>query len=284
MSPLSKFSGNRSSPGRLFLSETSVPDEELRTKDPIKFLVQEVEAMDINAIINTGIIVLIVLGVLNNVATVDSSIMRGWTTEEMAVRIPVDNWISYNSVLERSPVATKAITSATVYTIGDFIAQRTEGTEMGKLDRLRLLRSLLAGLIGHGPLSHIWYNVSEQLFDQILHLNDVWWGVFPKVAIDQCTWGPFWNNTYILLLGLMKFDSFSNIFSEMKRTTIPLIISGLKLWPLAHCVTYGLVPIENRLLWVDIVEIAWVAILATAAAEGSAHGAPAPVDDEKDGE
>ena len=48
---LQKFSGNRSSPGRLFLSETSVPDEELRTKDPIKFLVQEVEAMDINAII-----------------------------------------------------------------------------------------------------------------------------------------------------------------------------------------------------------------------------------------
>ena len=64
----------------------------------------------------------------------------------------------------------------------------------------------------------------------------------------------------------MKLDSFGNIFSEMKRTTIPLIVSGLKLWPLAHCVTYGLVPVENRLLWVDLVEIFWVTILATTAA------------------
>lgn len=283
MNPLSNafqtFPSSRSLTGRLFLSDTSIPDEELRTKDPLKFVMQELEAMDINAIINTGVIVMIVLAVLNNVATVDSSIMRGWSAEEMAVRIPVDNWISYNAVLERSPVATKAITSATVYTIGDFIAQRTEGTDMGQLDRTRLLRSLLAGLIGHGPLSHIWYNFSEQLFDQTLHLNDVWWGLFPKVLIDQTTWGPFWNNTYILLLGLMKFSSPKNIFSEMKRTTIPLIVSGLKLWPLAHCVTYGLVPMENRLLWVDIVEIAWVTILATAAAEG---GAPASEGDEND--
>ena len=141
---------------------------------------------------STGVIVLVVLAVLNNIASVDSSIMRGWSPEEMAVRIPVDNWISYNAVLERSPVQTKAITSATVYTIGDFIAQRTEGTDMGKLDRMRLLRSLLAGLIGHGPLSHVWYNWSEELFDNVLHLNDLWWGVVPKVAIDQTTWGPFW--------------------------------------------------------------------------------------------
>jgi protein Mpv17 len=55
----------------------------------------------------------------------------------------------------------------------------------------------------------------------------------------------------------------------MKRTTVPLLVSGLKLWPLAHCVTYGLVPVENRLLWVDFVEIFWVTILATTAAAGN---------------
>lgn len=81
--------------------------------------------------------------------------MRGWSVEEMAVRIPVDNWYSYSSILDKSPIQTKAITSATVYSIGDFIAQRTEGRNMGEIDRPRLLRSLLAGLIGHGPMSHV---------------------------------------------------------------------------------------------------------------------------------
>jgi protein Mpv17 len=87
--------------------------------------------------------------------------------------------------------------------------------------------------------------------------------------VDQTIWGPIWNNTYILLLGLMKFDSLQNILSDMKRTTIPLIVSSLKLWPLAHCITYGLVPVEDRLLWVDLVEILWVTILATQTAASS---------------
>lgn len=39
----------------------------------------------------------------------------------------------------------------------------------------------------------------------------------------------------------------------------------------AHCITYGLIPVENRLLWVDFVEILWVTILATQASGGDHH-------------
>ena len=58
-----------------------------------------------------------------------------------------------------APIQTKAVTSATVYTIGDIIAQRKEGVGMGELDRWRIARSLAAGLLGHGPMSHVWYHV-----------------------------------------------------------------------------------------------------------------------------
>ena len=64
----------------------------------------------------------------------------------------------------------------------------------------------------------------------------------------------------------MKRESLESIWSDVRRTTVPLIVSGLKLWPLAHCVTYGLIPVENRLLWVELVEIVWLTILATQAA------------------
>lgn len=248
--------------------EQPVIDENLREEDPIEYLSQELQAMDVNAIINTVILALIGLAILNQFATVDADVMRGWSAKEMAVRIPIDNWNGYSAVLERSPIITKAATSATVYTIGDFIAQRTDGKSIGELDRGRILRSLLAGLIGHGPMSHVWYTVSDNVFENFLHLQG-WSGTFIKVGIDQSFWGPIWNNTYILLLGLMKFDKLENIFSEMKRTTVPLILSGLKLWPLAHLVTYGLIPVENRLLWVDLIEILWVTILSTSAAGGA---------------
>mmetsp|Transcript_21917 Transcript_21917/g.32014 ORF Transcript_21917/g.32014 Transcript_21917/m.32014 type:complete len:238 (-) Transcript_21917:116-829(-) len=177
-------------------------------------------------------------------------------------------WISYCDLLHEWPIFTKALTSATVYTIGDIIAQRTESMGKKDLDRPRLMRSLVAGLIGHGPLSHVWYNVSDELFQEMNLGEQLGWSTVVKVIIDQISWGPFWNNMYILLLGIMKMNPPSKIFDEIKRTTIPLLVSGFKLWPLAHCVTYGIVPVEFRLLWVDLVEISWVTILATAAAGG----------------
>lgn len=46
-----------------------------------------------------------------------------------------------------------------------------------------------------------------------------------------------------------------------------VVQAGWKLWPFAHIVTYGLVPVEQRLLWVDCVEIVWVTILSMFANE-----------------
>merc|ERR1739848_393722 len=102
---------------------------------------------------------------------------------------PLEAWDSYEEVLSESPIATKAATPATVYTIGDIISQRTEGVSVGNLDRGRVTRSLVAGLIGHGPLSHLWYNFLEGIFNNVLHITQ-WWAFVPKVVIDQSFWGP----------------------------------------------------------------------------------------------
>ncbi|GKY94862.1 hypothetical protein MPSEU_000451100 [Mayamaea pseudoterrestris] len=195
---------------------------------------------------------------------------RGWDFSEIALRDFADTWASYMQHLQSNPILTKAITSGSVYTIGDLIAQRTEiggssdESPAEGFDGMRVLRSGLAGFIGHGTLSHFWYLACDYSFEHVLHLSAAFWPL--KILIDQTVWGPIWNNTYILLLGLMKRESLETVWADMKRTTVPLIVSGLKLWPLAHCVTYGLIPTENRVLWVDMVEILWVTILATQAA------------------
>eukprot|EP00980_Cylindrotheca_fusiformis_P003909 scaffold867_cov112-Cylindrotheca_fusiformis.AAC.7 len=184
------------------------------------------------------------------------------TLEHMVQAWGTQVWGSYEACLASNPVATKAATSATVYTIGDVIAQKSEG--LTELDFPRVARSGIAGGIGHGPLSHVWYNLSESFFTH-LHIT-AWWSFFPKIVVDQTVWGPIWNGSYILLLGLMNRENVDEMVGNVKTSTVPLFLDGLKLWPLAHCVTYGLVPVENRLLWVDLVEILWVTILATKAA------------------
>ena len=59
---------------------------------------------------------------------------------------------------------------------------------------------------------------------------------------------------------------------------MPLMLAGLRLWPFVHVVTYGLIPVENRVLWVDAVEIVWVTILASTASSPppTSSGPPTP--------
>ena len=192
------------------------------------------------------------------------------TAVELAKRFPADLWQQYSQAVNAHPVVTKACTSGFVYALGDIISQRTErgisDTAVGaSLDYARTLRSATAGFVGHGPLSHCWYNVCDGLFNDVLQWT-AWWVVPAKILVDQTIWGPIWNNLYIMMLGVMKQERPSMIWSDMKRSTIPLVVSGLKLWPAAHVITYGFLPNENRLLWVDLVEIAWVTILSTQAA------------------
>ena len=193
------------------------------------------------------------------------------TVASVDLHIPQTIWAWYEHSLALHPLYTKSMTSGVVYALGDGIAQRVEAANTNELEQQqvnlpRMLRSLLAGMIGHGPLSHLYYNLSENLFAHTLHWT-AWWSVFPKIVVDQTMFGPFWNNFYLLILGLLKRDSLEFIGQDMKRTTIPLVVEGLKLWPAAHCITFGLIPVDNRLLWVDLVEIVWVTILATTAAE-----------------
>lgn len=90
------------------------------------------------------------------------------------LRLPLDNWDGYIGMLRQNPVLVKACTSGIVYALGDWVAQTIEGTELSDIRRGRVLRSALAGLLLHGPLSHVWYGVCEGLFDAV-GWNDYWY-------------------------------------------------------------------------------------------------------------
>jgi hypothetical protein len=122
-------------------------------------LVDNFRKMDLDEIINNMALVGVAVAVGVFLHHIDATLPHHGvaTLQDSITRIPMEAYQSYETSLSASPIATKAVTSATVYTIGDVISQRTEGTGIGELDRARILRSLLAGLIGHGPLSHYWY-------------------------------------------------------------------------------------------------------------------------------
>ncbi|KAJ0700068.1 hypothetical protein HanOQP8_Chr10g0363381 [Helianthus annuus] len=189
-------------------------------------------------------------------------IIQGWTLYEILRYAPEHNWIAYEEALKENPVLAKMVISGIVYSLGDWIAQARK--PLFEFDRSRLFRSGLVGFTLHGSLSHYYY----QLCEALIPFKD-WWVVPAKIAFDQTVWSAVWNSIYFVVLGLLRFESPANIFNELKTTFLPLLTAGWKLWPFAHLVTYGLIPVEQRLLWVDCVELVWVTILSTYSNEKS---------------
>ncbi|KAM3343548.1 protein SYM1 [Capsicum galapagoense] len=201
---------------------------------------------------------------ITKLLTIDHEFWHGWTLYEILRYAPEHNWIAYEEALKANPVLAKMAISGIVYSVGDWIAQCYEGKPLLEFDRTRMFRSGLVGFSLHGSLSHYYYQFCEALFPS----ND-WWVVPAKVAFDQTIWSAIWNSIYFVVLGLLRFESAANIFGELKTTFWPMLTAGWKLWPFAHLITYGVIPLEQRLLWVDCVELVWVTILSTYSNEKS---------------
>uniref|UniRef100_A0ACD5X889 Uncharacterized protein n=1 Tax=Avena sativa TaxID=4498 RepID=A0ACD5X889_AVESA len=221
-----------------------------------------------NKMLDRGINTAIVLGAstyaLTKLLTVDQDYWHGWTIFEILRYMPEHNWSAYEEALKTNPVLAKMMISGVVYSLGDWIAQCYEGKPIFEFDRTRMFRSGLVGFMLHGSLSHYYYSFCESLFP----FKD-WWAVPVKVAFDQTAWSALWNSIYFITLGFLRWESPSTIFSELKSTFFPMLTAGWKLWPFAHLITYGVVPLEQRLLWVDCVELIWVTILSTYSNEKS---------------
>lgn len=225
---------------------------------------KEEEMKFIDRAINAAVVFAAGSFVVTKMLTIDHDYWHGWTLYEIVRYAPVHNWTAYEEALKTNPVLAKMVISGAVYSLGDWIAQCYEGKQLFEFNRIRMLRSGLVGFSLHGSLSHYYYQLCEALFP-----FQGWWVVPAKVAFDQTIWAAVWNSIYFTVLGLLRFESPANIFGELKATFWPLLTAGWKLWPFAHLITYGVVPVEQRLLWVDCVELIWVTILSTYSNEKS---------------
>ena len=52
---------------------------------------------------------------LYSLVNIDHGMTRGWTQSEVALRIPLDNWASYEASLNNKPVWTKTFINVIIY-------------------------------------------------------------------------------------------------------------------------------------------------------------------------
>ena len=163
-----------------------------------------------------------------------------------------------------NPVFYKACTSGVAYCLGDFISQIYQGRDISNLDLPRSMRSGVAGFVGHGPLCHYWLQFMETYLD----FNGAWWATGIKVTADLTVWSIFLNASYSMIIGLLQFRNPVEVWKDVRATQWPALRSAWRFWPFVHTVSFShAVPLDLKLLWVDVMEVVWVTILSKVANE-----------------
>jgi len=184
------------------------------------------------------------------------------TSVQLFLRLPADSIHAYEALVPTNPVFYKACTSGVAYTIGDFVSQVYQGRTLDTIDLKRSARSGAAGFIGHGPLCHYWMLFMENNLD----FGGAWWGTGVKVLADQTVWSIYLNAMYSFLIGSLALRSPKDVWQDVKATSWPALRTSWRFWPFVHCISFShAVPLDLKLLWVDVMEIVWVTLLSKVA-------------------
>jgi peroxisomal membrane protein 2 len=176
-------------------------------------------------------------------------------------------WARYQQQLRAKPLLPKALTSALIAALSDAIAQAVSSSARPsysssssssfwfRYDPRRTLKMALLGLVWSGPSAHFWQAFLQRRLPapapgsgQAAALKNA----ARKVAVDQLTYGPLCNLVFML------YTSSSwpapGAFLQVQR-------NGWRVWPLASLVNYRFVPLELRVLFVNLVALGWTTYL-----------------------
>lgn len=165
-------------------------------------------------------------------------------------------WSRYQNQLKTNPLQTKALTSALIAGISDIIAQLLLTGEYQSI--ARTCKVAMFGFCWSGPATHYWQDFLQRAFQG---KNDIL-TVIKKVFIDQLSFGPLMNVAFMAFVTLaLEGRDFNTLAAKIVRDYPLVQLNGWKVWPLAALINYRFVPLQFRVLFVNLVALGWSTFL-----------------------
>eukprot|EP01026_Neomeris_dumetosa_P041461 TRINITY_DN3436_c0_g1_i2.p2 TRINITY_DN3436_c0_g1~~TRINITY_DN3436_c0_g1_i2.p2 ORF type:complete len:278 (+),score=18.53 TRINITY_DN3436_c0_g1_i2:60-836(+) len=171
-------------------------------------------------------------------------------------------WSAYNNALETTPIRVKSATSFFGFLMGDSLAQNIVGDVF---DYQRLIRMILFGMLMDGPIGHVWYTTLDRYV--MPEDSKSTKAVLLKTFLDQCLWAPMFCCVFFAFNNLCQGDV-DNISVDIQTKLLPTMLANYAIWPLAHIINFRYVPSQQRILYINCVQIVWSAFLSNMAANG----------------
>ncbi|RLN86814.1 hypothetical protein BBJ28_00018464 [Nothophytophthora sp. Chile5] len=177
----------------------------------------------------------------------------------------------YHFWLHEAPLLTKAATAATLFGVGDRIAQRIEAkssvapSKEEEADRdglvsastARTLRMMAWGGLFTAPIMHTWFHVIERVIPGTGRLV-----VAKKVVADMLIMAPAMSLGFFTVTRCMEGDTVGDAFEVAKAKLPPTLATNYMVWPAANVVVFAFVPLQYRTPFVNCVSLGWSTFLS----------------------
>ncbi|KAL2135514.1 hypothetical protein VTI74DRAFT_8245 [Chaetomium olivicolor] len=157
----------------------------------------------------------------------------------------------YQARLAARPLLTQAVTTSILFAIGDLTAQQlVEKKGVEKHDLARTGRMALYGGTVFGPAAATWF----RFLQRHVNLRSPNATMLARVACDQGIFAP----TFIgVFLGSMAVLEGSSPQEKLGKNYWDALKTNWMIWPFVQMVNFKLVPLQHRLLFVNVISIGW---------------------------
>ncbi|OJJ51750.1 hypothetical protein ASPZODRAFT_127878 [Penicilliopsis zonata CBS 506.65] len=162
----------------------------------------------------------------------------------------------YQTKLAKQPILTASVTSAVLFGSGDVLAQQAvDRRGFDKHDMARTGRMALYGGAIFGPAATTWYGILQRH----VVLKGTRSTLIARVAADQGVFTPI--NLFCFLSSMAIMEGSSPI-EKLRTSFVPSYKANLMIWPAVQGVNFAIVPLEYRVLVVNLVSLGWNCILS----------------------
>ncbi|KAI1077360.1 hypothetical protein F5B20DRAFT_273161 [Whalleya microplaca] len=157
----------------------------------------------------------------------------------------------YQRKLASRPLLTQSVTTAVLFAVGDVAAQQAvEKKGIEKHELARTGRMFLYGGAVFGPAATTWYKILQRS----INLRNKQAEMLARVAADQLIFAPTFIGVFLSSMAVMEGGS---VKEKLNRSYKPALQTNYLIWPLVQAANFTLVPLEHRVLVVNIVSIGW---------------------------
>ncbi|KAJ6151710.1 hypothetical protein N7470_006838 [Penicillium chermesinum] len=162
----------------------------------------------------------------------------------------------YQAKLAKSPILTASVTSAVLFGSGDVLAQQAvDRRGLQKHDFARTGRMALYGGAVFGPLATGWFGVLQRH----VVLKGTTATTVARVAADQLFFAPAQLTLFLSSMAIMEG---SDPVQKLKHSFVPTYKANLMVWPFVQGLNFTFVPLELRVLTVNVVSLGWNCFLS----------------------